>query len=159
MAPAPAPAIRSILVLCEGNHCRSPIAEALLRTALGPSIRVESAGLGALAGVPAAEPAQELMRARGQDIGSHRGRQLTPALALSADLLLVMTFAQKLATEALVPSARGRVYLLGHWLSEDQQEVADPFQLGSEAYRLALQHIDRAIAAWLPRLAPTTGNA
>ena len=44
--------MNSILVICEGNICRSPMAQGLLAAAL-PNAQVHSAGLGALVGMPA----------------------------------------------------------------------------------------------------------
>ncbi len=66
--------IRHILVVCVGNICRSPMAEALLRDALRgqEDITVESAGLGALVGYPADKHAVELMKERSIDITAHR---------------------------------------------------------------------------------------
>ena len=144
--------IRRILVLCEGNHCRSPLAEALLQEALGPTVEVSSAGLGALVGYPAHPEAQQIMREQGLDIAGHRGRQFTPAAALHADLILVMDKAQKEACDRLAPSARGRIFLLGHWLPPEEQEIPDPIQRGSKAHRAAHAHILRALEGWLPRL-------
>ena len=65
--------IRHILVVCVGNICRSPMAEAMLRDALREQIDtiVESAGLGALVDLPASEHAVTLMRERGLDISEH----------------------------------------------------------------------------------------
>lgn len=154
MNPSSLFALRRILVLCEGNHCRSPIAEGLLRSSLGPEVVVESAGLDALEGHPADAEAQRLMAERGLDISAHRGRQLTPDLALAADLILVMDRAQKAACELRIPSARGRVFLLGHWLPEPRQEIPDPFRRGPEAFRENLNHIDQSVTAWLPKLIP-----
>lgn len=148
------PNIRHILVLCEGNHCRSPLAEAMLRKALGPGIRVSSAGLDALIGQSAHPEATTLMAKDGIDITSHRGRQVTVDLALSADLILVMDQAQKLACERMAPSTRGRVFLIGHWLPPDQQEIPDPIHRGIEAHRLAHDRIQRALQPWLAKLAP-----
>lgn len=151
------PDIRHILVLCEGNHCRSPMAEALLRQALGPGIRVSSAGLDALVGQPAHRETKALLAKDGihlSEITAHLGRQLTADLALNADLILVMDQAQKLACERLAPSARGRVFLLGHWLPPGHQEIPDPIRGGAEAHRLAHDRIQRAIQPWLARLAP-----
>ncbi|WP_243317502.1 low molecular weight protein-tyrosine-phosphatase [Geothrix paludis] len=157
-------AIRRILVLCEGNHCRSPLAEALLRKALDPGIEVRSAGLGALVAQPAHEETRRLAAELGLDLEAHRGRQVSPELIRDSDLVLVMDRAQKEACEALTPHARGRVFLLGHWLSSEGegtdagktggQEIADPIQGGPEAHRLACEHIQGAIQTWLPRLAP-----
>ena len=158
MNALPTPTIRHILVICEGNHCRSPMAEYLLKTALntgaGPGVGVESAGLGALHGRAADPEAERLMAQRGIDMSAHRGRMLTPKFALAADLILVMDRQQKASCEQLAPSARGRVFLLGHWLPANEQEIVDPFHRGPEAFREALTHIDQAVAAWLPRLLP-----
>ena len=151
------PTIRHILVLCEGNHCRSPLAEAMLRKGLGPGIRVSSAGLDALVGQPAHRETKDWMAKDGvdlADITAHLGRQVTADLALGADLILVMDLAQKLACERLAPSARGRVFLLGHWLPPGQQEIPDPIRGGAEAHRQAHDHIQRAIQPWITRLAP-----
>lgn len=158
MAATPQPSFRRILVLCEGNHCRSPLAEVLLRAEL-PGIAVESAGLDALEGVPAAEEARRLLAARGLDLSAHRGRQLTPELGLAADLVLVMSLDQKALCEQRIPSLRGRVFLLGQWLPQDRQEIADPHRRGAAAFQTALDHIDQAVAAWRPRLVPQSRNA
>lgn len=147
-------AIRRILVLCEGNHCRSPLAEALLRRAIGPRVEVRSAGLRALVGEPADKETQRQGEAMGLDLGAHRGRQVTPGLTAKADLILVMDRAQKAACEAMNPSIRGRVYLLGHWLSSDHPSIADPVHRGPEAHRITYDHIREAVQSWLPRLAP-----
>lgn len=56
----------TVLVVCTGNICRSPLAEALLRTRFaGSGLRVHSAGTHALPGVPMTDPAQQVARARG----------------------------------------------------------------------------------------------
>ncbi|WP_257314236.1 low molecular weight protein-tyrosine-phosphatase [Geothrix fuzhouensis] len=156
--------IRRILVLCEGNHCRSPLAEALLRKAIGHHIEVRSAGLRALVGEPAHEETRRLGAELGLDLEPHRGRQLSLDLILESDLILVMDQAQKQACEALVPSFRGRVFLLGHWLAPAGQAptsaalagqaIADPISGGPAAHWAACDHIQGAIQSWLPRLAP-----
>lgn len=148
------PAIRHILILCDGNHCRSPLAEALLRSLLPPDIRVESAGLQALEGKPADLEAQRLLEAHGLDISAHRGRQLTEEMALKADLILVMDLPQKAWCEQMMPSAMGRIFLLGHWLPSPPREIADPYQMGPAAFREAFEGIRQSVADWLPRLTP-----
>lgn len=153
------PAFRSVLVLCEGNHCRSPIAEALLRASLGDEVHVESAGLGALIGSPADPEAQRMMAAIGVDISRHRGRQVTVAMLLAADLILVMDKLQKDWCEEMAPSTRGRIFLLGHWLAPNQQEIRDPFRQGPEAMQHALDVINHSIVSWLPHMASNLRSA
>ena len=153
------PIIRSILVLCEGNHCRSPIAEALFRSSLGGEVTVMSAGFGALVDFPADAEAQRLMAELNIDISDHRGRQLTREMVLSADLILVMDQAQKDCCEEFVPSARGRVFLLGHWLPSPPREISDPFHQGSEAFRSVFELIRHSVENWLPCLVSIVRSA
>jgi protein-tyrosine phosphatase len=146
--------IPSILVVCDGNHCRSPIAEALFREGGGARVEVGSAGLTALEGVPPDETARMLLAEHGVDISGHRGRQFTPELALAADLVLVMESRQKAECERLIPSTRGRVFLLGNWRPEPGREIPDPFRKGPDAFNTALEQISRSVQDWLQRVIP-----
>lgn len=139
---------RSILVLCEGNHCRSPIAEGLLRAGLGSGIRVESAGLNAENGYGPHPEAVRLMAERGLDISRHRSRLLTPDMALRADLILVMDRTQKTWCELLMPSTRGRVFLFGCWLPQDRQEIPDPMNKPKEAFAPVFESLLQAADVW-----------
>ena len=145
-------AIRHVLVVCEGNHCRGPMAEGLLRTVLPPEITVESAGLNGLEGYPADPEARRLMAETGLDITAHGGRRLTPEMALAADLILVMDLPQKAQCQQMIPSALGRIFLLGHWRSSPSQEIPDPFRQGPQAFRAVFESIRQSVSDWLPRL-------
>jgi protein-tyrosine phosphatase len=90
----------------------------------------------------------------GLDISAHAGRLLTPAMALAADLILVMDRGQKDWCEGLVPSSKGRVFLLGHWQAPSPLEIPDPFGQGPEAFRAAFQDITHCVRGWLPHLLP-----
>lgn len=140
---------KSILVVCIGNICRSPMAERLMQDALGNGYTVVSAGLGALVGQPADAHALALMAARGSSIEQHRARQLNAALVREHDLILVMTQRQKQELESLYPSARGRVFRFCHWSGKD---VADPYQHDRAAFVSALELIEQGVADWQRRL-------
>jgi protein-tyrosine phosphatase len=140
-----------MLVLCTGNICRSPMAAALLQQALqakSQPAEVRSAGIGALIGYPAEEPAQTLMRARGLDISSHHAQQVNADLLRWAQMIFVMEQHQREAVLGMEPTSRGKLFLLGHWT---QQEIPDPYRQGQAAYERALELIDQAIAAWMDK--------
>src|SRR3546814_2115764 len=68
-----------ILLVCIGNICRSPLAEALLKQHF-PDKTVHSAGLAALVGHPADSTAQDIAHQHGLDLSAHRAQQITQAM-------------------------------------------------------------------------------
>ena len=141
-----------ILILCAGNLCRSPLAEALLRARLareGKPIEVGSAGLIADLGDPADEMARVVASGHGLDLAAHRSRPVDPELVRWADLILVMEQVHRRHLLALAPTAAGKVYLLGHW---GGIEIPDPYCQGREAFEAVYDQIATAVELWLVRL-------
>jgi len=140
--------IQSVLIVCIGNICRSPMAEGLLRQAM-PELTVASAGLGALVGSPADPIAVELAAELGVDISGHRAQQMTGELASRADLILVMDSGQKADIQRLYPLASGKVFRMSELTRAD---VPDPYRAPRAAFEHALQLIREGIDTWLPRI-------
>ncbi|WP_279400753.1 low molecular weight phosphatase family protein [Rathayibacter sp. VKM Ac-2927] len=105
-----------ILLVCEGNICRSPAAELLLESLLdGVPVRIASAGLGAALDRPMPEPMRAAIADWGVDahaLDEHRGRQLTPELLERSDLVLTMTREQRTAVVRLAPALLSRAFTL-----------------------------------------------
>lgn len=138
----------TILVVCVGNICRSPMGEVLLRDAL-PKRNISSAGIGALVGMPADPLTLAVLPDLHEELSKHRARQLTPDMTRSADLILVMESGHKRAIENIDPSARGKIYRWGEWGGFN---VPDPYRCPQDAFEQALALIREGLDLWLPKL-------
>jgi protein-tyrosine phosphatase len=138
-----------VLMVCEGNVCRSPVAAALLTQAL-PQVAVRSAGTRALVGHGAAPLAVELMDERGIDLRPHVSMLLTSAQVSGAQLILAMTRAQCKLIECAFPFARGRVYRLAE---HEKLDIVDPYQRGRFTFEIAVAQIEQGVQRWLGAIA------
>jgi len=107
----------SILVVCSGNICRSPVAEGLLRRGVqrrfgADAPEVSSAGTIGLEGSPATSESVQAAAERGVDISAHVARRLTDAMVQEADLVVCMAAEHRAAIEQRVPSAIDRSFTL-----------------------------------------------
>jgi protein-tyrosine phosphatase len=140
--------MKRLLVICEGNICRSPMAMGLFAAAL-PTIEVVSAGLNALVGMAADPAAVSLMRARGLDISEHRAIQLNRELCARADLVLAMSTEQRKEVERRYPTSHGRVFRIGEFSGYD---VPDPYRQSRAAFEQSLKVIDESALPWMHRI-------
>src|SRR5512143_3066961 len=107
----------SILVVCTGNVCRSPIAEGLLRHALlgragAAAPAVSSAGTAGWEGSAAMPESQLAARELGVDIGAHVARRLTADHVAGADLVVGMAGEHRETVSALGPDVAERTFTL-----------------------------------------------
>ena len=148
MAPDFRDPMKHILILCVGNICRSPIAEAMLKHEF-PEKTIWSAGLGALTGHPADPLTVEVAAARGLDLSAHRAQQLASWMCQAADLIFVMEQFQKIELEQQYPLVRGKVFRLGELGKFD---IADPYRQPIAAFDTAYEAIALGVANWAPRI-------
>ena len=145
--------IQKILIICIGNICRSPIAEALFTARFKQdklsSMSVSSAGIGALVNRAADAVGQDLMLEKGIDISSHRARQVSQEILFGSELILTMTTDQQKQVEFNYPGTCGRVHRLGKWGGYD---VPDPFQRPKLVFEQALAMIDQGVDEWYRKL-------
>lgn len=139
----------SILIVCTGNICRSPIGERFLRREL-PHKKIDSAGTGALIDHAADESAIKISAKYGLSLEGHKGRQFTPALGRQYDLILVMERYHIEKIGRIAPEIRGKTMLFGQWLNN--REIPDPYRKSEEAFNSVYQLIEQAGLRWVEKL-------
>ena len=136
--------IQSILVVCVGNICRSPMAEYLLKQDY-PHLSIESAGISGLSGHPADDKAQLCMQHLSIDMSGHIAKKLNADHLKKADLILVMSKNQQAYIEQTWPFAKGKVFRLGHWQNKN---VPDPYQHDQAFFDETCQLIQQCVTDW-----------
>ncbi len=139
----------SILIVCVGNVCRSPMAEKILEK-LCPEKKIASAGLKALVGHPADMDANMVAKKSGLTLDGHVARQITPRMCVEFDLILVMERAHLDAVSRLAPEVRGKTMLFGHWLNE--LEIPDPYRRSKEMFCQVYYLLNAAAEKWASAL-------
>ena len=144
------------MMVCTGNMCRSPLAEAILRVEFErrgvEGFQVSSAGTGAWEGRAPSDGAMLVALEHGLDISEHRSRHLSRALVEKADIIFTMSRNHSGRAEKL--GGDGRVFLLGEYAGEKRSkaEVADPYGEALDVYRATFDQLQSLIQVVAERM-------
>jgi protein-tyrosine phosphatase len=120
--------MHSVLFVCAANICRSPMAMGLFSVLVMQTAsewQIDSAGVFAPAGYPAAQNTSAVLKERGYDLSLHRSSQITLDMMQTYNLILTMERSQKEALQIAFPEQARKVYLLTEMIG-DNWEVVDP---------------------------------
>jgi protein-tyrosine phosphatase len=147
--------VQSVLFICKGNICRSPLAEAYFRSLVekeGRPMTVRSAGLETTPGKPADARVKAVALEHRLSLDEHATTQVHMELLDQSDLIIVMEIGQKNRIQRLYPRSKGKVVLLGRFDSRGSLEIADPYSGTSEDFQSCFQQMSRCCDILAARL-------
>ncbi|MFO7154199.1 MAG: low molecular weight protein arginine phosphatase [Caldicoprobacter oshimai] len=153
--------MKTVLFVCTGNTCRSPMAEALFKDLAKKNglddIKVMSAGLAAIEGDSATPQAIEVMERRGVDLSDHRARNVDASLVEEADLILTMTDRHKSILSSMYPEAASKIHVLkeyveGGSVKGELAQILDPFGQPVEVYESCARELEEALTKLIEKL-------
>lgn len=143
--------MKSIIFICQGNICRSPMAEFILKDKLNKlnllsSFKVTSAALeSSTHNEDMDERAKEQLKKHNIPFTKHYAHQLTIPEFMAADYVIVMEKYQKILIKRMLNSSKGihKVERLLHY-SEKDGDIIDPYFFNNfeEAYNNIEKGID-----------------
>jgi RpiB/LacA/LacB family sugar-phosphate isomerase len=146
--------MKTILFVCTGNVCRSPMAEGIFRQAVQGrgEYQVLSAGLGAAEGQPPSAYAVQAVRELGIDISGLRSQMLTTELVEQADYIFGMTHNHIDTVMALHPQAAEKTFLMREFdetLDTFEKDISDPIGGSYEVYLNCRDQLEQGIVSLL----------
>lgn len=149
--------MKRVLFVCLGNICRSPAAEAVLRTrarSRGLDLVIDSAGTG---GWHQGDPADaRMIRAaarRGYRLDHHRARQVELSDFYSFDVLLAMDLRNHADLLAMSPPNREcDIRLFLDFADTDRRETPDPYYGGDKGFEDVLDLLETGAEAFLDHI-------
>ncbi|KLV11431.1 low molecular weight phosphotyrosine protein phosphatase [Photobacterium ganghwense] len=149
--------VQRVLVVCMGNICRSPTAEAVLRTKVaerGLSMEIDSAGtIGYHAGELPDPRSRAAGEARGYSFSGMRARQVIPEDFEVFDLILAADNANLRDLQAICPADyRHKVKLFMAYGRSGVTEIPDPYYGGPHGFEHVLDLVEDAAEALLDTL-------
>jgi protein-tyrosine phosphatase len=153
----------SVLFVCLGNICRSPLAEAAFRAEaerLGLDVEIDSAGTGDWhVGYPPDRRAAAVAARNGIDISHLRARQVAPEDFSRFDYIVALDTHNLADLERMQPpGAKAELsLLLDHVEGREGQAVADPYYGDDSHFEAAWAEVSEAAKALARRIAERAG--
>ncbi|PTY00845.1 glycine hydroxymethyltransferase [Verrucomicrobia bacterium LW23] len=148
--------MKTVLFVCTGNICRSPMAHGLFQELVkGADFEVISAGIGAMTGQHPSPHSVDAMDEIGLDISMLRSKPITAEMVRRADYIFVMTYGHLDSMLLLFPYAAEKTFLLREFethLPAMEREVSDPIGQSLDTYRYCRDQIREALPGILEHI-------
>ena len=145
--------VKTIVFICTGNTCRSPMAEGLCIKMLADKLGVTkdlleekgynviSGGTAAIYNSPASRHAVEVMKEFGADITNHRSQPVTLSMLDTADRVYCMTGEHRNTLKEWAPLKASGVFLL----DPNEDDILDPIGGSADLYRQVALKIKKSL--------------
>ena len=148
----------TIMFVCTGNTCRSPMAEGALKILLEKEkltkFRVISSGTSGASGFPATMFAIEAAKIWNADISSHQSQPLTKELIRDSDLIFAMAPSHFNEIKRLVKKSENKTFLFKKFPEKgaDGEGVADPIGQSLDKYNETFLEIGEYLGKYIPEI-------
>lgn len=144
---------RTVLFVCVGNICRSPVAEGLLKKysdQYNLRLNISSCGIHAMLGEAPHPYSIELAAEQGIDISNYQAKQINLEIITKAELVLALDDLILRDVVTQFPFAIGKVKKLA--FLQKNEDILDPYRKDRDAFVRMYQHIDKSIQSCLTGL-------
>ena len=140
--------MKTIVFVCTGNTCRSPMAECMFRAlvknqGLEDEFRIFSAGTYAASGAPASIGSLRAMHRRGLALESHKSQPVTRVLVEQANCVIGMAQSHIMQLRMMYPDCQTPMHAF------DDPPISDPYGGTDADYERAACDIQRQLPALL----------
>ena len=134
-----------VIFVCTGNTCRSPKAEALMKSKNQQNkldISVESCGTNVYESEPVNRKAVEALKTLGVTCLIHNSRQIDKSDLDSADVILTMTQQQKYSITKVYSDYKYKVFTINEYARDSKNDVTDPYGKSQIFYNFCVNELN-----------------
>lgn len=140
--------MKSIIYICTGNICRSPMAHWYMQKKIKDfgnqnDYLIDSCGTSAQSGQPATKNAIEAISEYDVDMKNHRAKYIDEVNLTNYDLIICLTESHKNIVLYMYPNIKDKIFTLKEYINKDTEykDIDDPWGFDINVYRTCAEEI------------------